>query len=244
MSDRTQPGTGSGKMTVKDIEARLDYLADFDIHNPEVYELLKQLAAIFIFQNKYVYGYSDIDAVCHDVAADTYMRMLSGRTKITHWIYYIGRSIKLSYITQQRAVEHEVITTEDNPELQKAVIDMCAGSSKSINNDFNHVFKVAFLENIDALIRQTMNGSRFKSESKEWWILYTDLCLSLYYDKPVYFRTPPYLKQYVPLLIRRFRELFVNSEFMEPVFDEDEDLPTLLFYDEQALKDSDKRRDI
>ena len=37
---------------------------------------------------------------------------------------------------------------------------------------------------------------------------------------------------------------FVNSEFMEPVFDEDEDLPTLLFYDEQALKDSDKRRDI
>jgi len=244
MDNEGQLKNSTSKMSVKEIEARLDYLAEFDIKNPEIYELLKQLATIFIFQNKYVYGYSDIDAVCHDVAADTYIRLLSGRTKITHWIYYIGRSIKLSYVTQQRSIEHEVIDTEDDPNLQKAVIDMCAGSSKSINNDFNHVFKIAFLENIDALIRRTMNESKFKTESKEWWILYTDLSLSLYYDKPVYFRTPDYLKLYVSLLICRFRELFVNSEFMEPVFDEDEDLPTLLFYDEQVLKETDKRRDI
>lgn len=244
MSNSELMSNNTSKMTVKDIEARLDYLAEFDLDNPEIYELLKQLAAIYIFQNKYVYGYSDIESVCHDVAADTYMRLLTGRTKITHWIYYIGRSIKLSYITQQRAVEHEVIDTQDDPKLQKAVIDMCAGSSKSINNDFNHVFKISFLENIDALIRQTMNESKFKSNSKEWWILYTNLCLSLYYDKVVYFRIPQHLKSYVPFLIHRFRELFINSEFMEPVFDEDEDLPTLLFYDEQALKETDKRRDV
>ena len=121
---------------------------------------------------------------------------------------------------------------------------MCAGSSKSITNDFNHVFRVSFLENIDVLIRKTMNESKFKPESKEWWIVYTDLCLSLYYDKEIYFRTPNYLKPHVPLLLRKFRELFINSEFMEPIFDEDEDLPTLLFYDEQIFKEADKRRDI
>lgn len=241
MNDNT---SNIAKLSVKEIETRLDYLIETDIHNPEIYELLKTLATIFIFQNKYVYGYSDIESVCHDVAADTYMRLLSGRTKITHWIYYIGRSIKLSYITKQRSVEHEVINTESDPNLQKAVIDMCAGSSKSITKDFNHVFRVSFLENIDVLIRQTMNESKFKSDSKEWWILYTDLSLSLFYDKPIYFRTPNHLKPYVLLLIHRFRELFINSEFMEPVFDEDDDLPTLLFYDEQIMKDTDKRRNV
>lgn len=89
----------SNKKSVKEIEEQLTYLSETDIKNPEIYELLKQLAAIFIFQNKYVYGYSDIDAVCHDVAADTWMRLLNNNTKISHWMYYIGRSIKLSYIT-------------------------------------------------------------------------------------------------------------------------------------------------
>lgn len=237
--------TPKTKKSVKEIEERLTYLAENDLNNPEIYELLKNLAIIYIFQNRYVYGYSDIDSVCHDVASDTYMRLLSGRTKITHWIYYIGRSIKLSYITQQRNIEHEVIDTNGDTELRKSVITMCSGSAKSFSNDFNHVYKISFLENIDTLIRQTLQESKFKQNSKEWWTLYTNLCLSLYYDKVVYFRIPDYLKSYVPLLIHKFRELFMNSEFLDHTFDEDEeDLPSLLFYDEQVIKDSDKRRDV
>ena len=61
MDNEGQLKNSTSKMSVKEIEARLDYLAEFDIKNPEIYELLKQLATIFIFQNKYVYGYSDID---------------------------------------------------------------------------------------------------------------------------------------------------------------------------------------
>jgi len=233
------------KDSVKEIEEKLTYLAQFDVQNPEIYTLIKQLAAIYIFQNRYVYGYSDIEAVCHDVAADTYMRVLTGRTEITRWMYYIGRSIKLSYVSRQRKVEHEVVDTEGDPLLRKALITMCAGSSKSISEDFNSIYKINFLQNIDALIRQTLNSTKFKADSKEWWTLYTNLCISLYYDKPVYFRITPQLKPYVKLLMNQFRELFMSSEFTEQIFDADEeDLPSLLFYDEQVVKETDKRRDI
>lgn len=238
-------GDTKSKQSVKEMEVRLTHLVETNIHDPEIYELLKKLAAIYIFQNRYVYGYSDVDAVCHDVAADTYMRVVTGKTHIEKWMYYIGKSIQLSYISNQRKVEHEVIETEGNPELQKAVIRMCAGSSKSISDDFNSVHKISFLENIDSLIRQTLNSSKFKSKSKDWWTLYTDLCLSLYYDKPIYFRTPPKLKPYVELLIHQFRESFLTSEFAEYTYNEEgEDLPGLIFYDEQAVKDGDRRRDV
>ena len=53
MNDNT---SNIAKLSVKEIETRLDYLIETDIHNPEIYELLKTLATIFIFQNKYVYG--------------------------------------------------------------------------------------------------------------------------------------------------------------------------------------------
>lgn len=237
--------TGKPKQSVKDIEERLTYLVETNISDPEIYELLKKLAAIYIFQNKYVYGYSDVESVCHDVAADTYMRVISGRTRIERWMYYIGRSIQLSYITNQRKIEHEVIDTDGNPELQKAVIRMCSASSKSISDEFNNVHKVSFLENIDSLIRQTLNSSKFKSGSIEWWTLYTNVCLSLYYDKLVYFRIPEKLKPYVDLLIHQFRESFLTSEFAEYSYDEEgEELPGLIFYDEQSVKDGDKRRDV
>ena len=240
------------KKSVKEIEEQLTYLAENDINNPEIYELLKQLAAIYIFQNKYVYGYSDVESVCHDVAADTYMRLLSGRTKITQWIYYIGKSIKFSYIEQQRRIEHEVIETEYNPETdnkrlidRSAVISMCAGSSKSFNQDFNAVHKITFLENIDSLIKEAMSKIKYKQNTKEWLTIYMNVCLSLYYDKITFFRITPDLEPYVSYTIAIFRELFVSSEFIKDVYDEeDEDLPSLIFYDEQLVKDTDKRRDI
>lgn len=232
-------------MNVKDIEARLSYLCENELNNPEIYELLKQLAAIYIFQNRYVYGYSDIDSVCHDVASDTYLRVLSGRTHITKWMYYIGKSIKYSYISKQRAIEHQIFETENNPGLRDAIITMCAGSSKSINDSFNNLQKISFLQNIDSLIRYVMNQTKFKPESKEWWTLYTNVCLSLYYDKVVYFRIEKKLRPYVDLLLHKFREAFLKSEFMENDFDTvDEDLPSLLFYDENVVKDVDRKRDV
>lgn len=235
----------NSKKSVKEIEEELTYLSKNDINNPQMYELLKQLAYIYIYQNKYVYGYSDVEAVCHDVAADTWMRLLSNKTEISHWMYYIGRSIKLSYVTKQRKIEHEVIETDDNPELRREVISMCTGSHKSFSDDFNTLHKVSFLENIDALIRETLMHSKFKQESKEWLWLYTNISLSLYYDKPVYFRLPNSLKPYVTFLIKQFKQRFIKSEFTQQLLSEhDDDLPSLLFYDELEVKDRDKRRDV
>lgn len=235
----------SSKNTVKDIEERLTYLSEYYIESPEIYELLKQLAKIYIFQNRYIYGYSDVEAVCHDVAADTWMRMRKGNTHITHWIYYIGRSIKLSYVKNQRRIEHEVVDTTGNPGLRDCVISMCAGSSKSFSEDFNSINKLTFLQNIDMLIRQVLSHTKFKQNSKDWLTLYTNVCMSLYNGKITYFRISEDLKPYVRLVLNQFRFEFVNSDFMQRGdTDCDEDLPTLLFYDEQLLKDKSSRKDV
>ena len=138
------------------MEERITELVENDINNPEIYTLLKQLAYICIYQNKYVYGYSDIESVCHDVAADTYMRVLQGKTTVTKWMYYIERSIQLSYINNQRKVEHEIINTREPSGDEKykrlkpvvdedAIISMSAGSAFSINNEFDRVKKTMFL---------------------------------------------------------------------------------------------------
>lgn len=233
------------KTSVKDIEAELTHLYETDINNPRIYELLKQLANIFIYQNGWIYGYSDRESVCHNVAADTYMRLLKGNTKITKWMYYISISIKRSYISAQKKIEHQIFDTSDNPELRKSIINMCTGSSKSFSDDFNSIYKVSFLENIDTIIRQAVNNTKFKSDSKEWLTIYTNVCLSLCYDKPVYFRISKELRPYVQLVINQFKDMFINSEFVKNIFDEeDEDLPSLLFYDEQSVKDTDRKRDV
>ena len=232
------------KRTVPEIEARLTELVETDIYNGEIYELLKQLAFIWVFQNKYTYGYSDIESVCHDVAADTYVRVLEGRTEITKWMYYIGRSLKLSYVANQKKVEHEVFDTNGNPQLREAVITMCAGSAKSISNTFTAVQKVTFLENIDALIRKAVSTTKFKRYSKEWWQIYTSVCISLNNNKIVYFRVDDKLKPYVQYVYDKFKDMFSKSEFMEPEYEAvEDDLPALMFYDEEVVKNVDKRRD-
>lgn len=241
------------RLTVPQIEERLSYLAVNDVRNPEIYDLLKQLASICIFQNKYIYGYSDIESVCHDVAADTYMRILQGRTEVTRWMYYVERSIQLSYINNQRKVEHEVINTQETEETGKkvkpivdeqAVMDMSASSAYSINKEFNRVKKSIFLDNIDSLIRQVLNNTKFKHGSKDWVSLYTSVTLSLYNNKLTYFRMSPEVKPYVRLVIVMLKKALLLSEFFTDEFEDTDNnkLPSLIFYDEQFFKDMERSK--
>ena len=90
-----------------------------------------------------------------------------------------------------------------------------------------------------------MGTTKFKKHSKEWLALYTSVTLSLYYNSLVYFRVTPELKPYVKLTITLFKKALLNSELFENEFDDAEnDLPSLVFYDEQLYKEADKRRDV
>jgi len=237
------------------MEERITELVENDINNSEIYTLLKQLAYICIYQNKYVYGYSDIESVCHDVAADTYMRVLQGKTTVTKWMYYIERSIQLSYINNQRKVEHEIINTREPSGDEKykrlkpvvdedAIISMSAGSAFSINNEFDRVKKTMFLQNIDSLLKEVMSHTKFKQGSVEYLSLFTSVSLSLYFNKLTYFRLDKALRPYVRLIIIMFKKALLVSEFFTNEFEaSDNDLPSLVFYDEQIYKEADKRRD-
>ena len=238
-------------MDVPQIEERLTYLCENDIKNGEIYELLKQLAAIFIFRNKWVYGYSDIDAVCHDVAADTYMRVLSGRTHITRWMYYVSRSIQLSYVSNQKKVEHQIIETVPDSQNSKptvsedAILAMSAGSAFSISDEFNRVKKLTFLQSIDSLVREAMSHTKFKQNSKDWLSVYTNVCLSLYRGQITHLRLKPALRPYIALIIIQFKELLLQSELFEDEFaDAENDLASNIFYDESMIKDVDKKYDV
>ena len=102
---------------ILEMEKRLDELVSNDIYNEEIYTILKDLAYIYIHQNKYTTGYNGIEDVCHDVASDIWMSVIGGR-KIKAWMFYIGKMIKISYIQNQKNIEHEVIDVSDDPCVQ------------------------------------------------------------------------------------------------------------------------------
>ena len=208
--------------SVLEIEKRLTYLVENDVNNEEIYILLKKLANIYINQNKYVYGYSGVEDVCHDVAADLWMSILQGR-RVNAWIYYIGKMIKLTYVKKQKELEHEIIDTRGDPIAKDSIKRMCAASAISCFSDFEDMSKNLFLDGVSELLEKTMSHTKFKKGSKDWLSLYTNLTLSLCNElenkKQTYFRLPDHLKPYVETVKEQYKKLFRNSGFNENLID-------------------------
>lgn len=229
--------------SVLSIEARLNELVATDPRNEEIYHLLKRLAEIFINKNKYVYGYNGVDEVVHDVASDVWISVLNGK-KIYAWSYYIGKMIKLTYITKQKQIEHEVINTIGDPDLEEGIINMCAGSSLSNIRQFDEMLSGLMLDNIDAMIRDVMKHIKFKEGTYEWLQLYTNVCINLvrsFDGEPLkYFKLDESLEHYVPLIIEQFKEKFRNSGFADSIMTGvDERLNVLEDYEERRKDDDD-----
>lgn len=225
---------------ILDIESRLTYLTENEPDNEEIYHLLKKLARTYINQNKFVYGYNGIEDVCHDVAADTWMAVRDGR-KIHAWIYYIGKMIKLSYVTKQRSIEHEVIETDGNPELRDEIKRMCAGSAMSFTRDFDIVQRNLMLDGISNMIEEVMKRCKFKRGSKEYFQLHTNVCINLVRlidgDEKVQFRIDDAVYQYLDIIINAFKKYFRNCGFTESIMDNvDADLEMHLCVDESYIR--------
>lgn len=231
---------------IVEMEERLTFLTENDPYNEEIYKLLKKLAYIYVNQNKFTYGYNGIDDVCHDVASDIWMSVLSGR-KIKAWIYYIGKMIKLTYVTKQKCLEHEIIDTEDDPTLRDSIKRMCASSSMSCTKEFDSMQRGLFLENINSLIEESMKHTKFKRGSKEYLALYTNVCINLVREaegkKPVRFRIDDSTYQYVDVVMKQFKKQFRNSGFRESIMDNVEtDLEMCLSVDETYIREGGKRK--
>lgn len=228
--------------SVISIEKRLTYLSENDPENEEMYELLKSLAGMYINQNKFVYGYNGVEDVCHDVAADVWMSVLSGK-RIHAWIYYIGKMIKLTYVTRQKKLEHEIIDADNDPLLRERIRRMCASSSMSCTKDFDDMERRLMLDNLSGMIRETMTKTKFKKGSKEWLSLYTNVCINLLNDlenKPrKFFRIDNYLVPYVGIVIEQFKKDFRNSGFTESIMDGvEQDLEMSVVADEVYMKEN------
>lgn len=221
-------GKKSRNKTILQIEERLSYLAENDPTNEEMYHLLKKLAYIYVNQNKFCYGYNGVEDVCHDVASDTWLNVLSGK-KIGAWIYYIGKMIKLSYVPKQKKLEHEFIDISEDPHLKEAIKTMSAASAISNMKDFDRMQRSLMIDQIGSIIKKTMEQIKYKEHTLEWLQIYINLCINLvriiYNEKPLYIRIPDHLIPYVDMAIEQFKKNFRNSGFTESIMDNvDEDL--------------------
>lgn len=205
-----------------------------------MYILLKKLAYIYVNQNKFVYGYNGVEDVCHDVAADVQMMVIEGK-RINAWMYYLGKMIKLTYVSAQKRLEHEVIEANYDPELKDTLKRMSAGSALSCKNDFDTVQRNLFLENAEYLLKETMESTKFSKGTKEWVSVYNNLALNLVRELdgevPTYFRLEASLQPHVNLAMNQFKKKFRNSGFMESLYDNvDEDLEMMLLQSDQFEK--------
>jgi len=221
-------GKKSRNKTILQIEERLSYLAENDPTNEEMYHLLKKLAYIYVNQNKFCYGYNGVEDVCHDVASDTWLNVLSGK-KIGAWIYYIGKMIKLSYVPKQKKLEHEFIDISEDPHLKEAIKNMSAASAISNMKDFDRMQRSLMIDQIGSIIKKTMEQIKYKGHTLEWLQIYINLCINLvriiYNEKPLYIRIPDHLIPYVDMAIEQFKKNFKKSGFTESIMDNvDEDL--------------------
>lgn len=219
------------------IESRLNELVATDPTNEEIYKLLKQLAYIYINQNKYVYGYSGIEDVCHDVAADVWMSVLEGR-QIGAWIYYIGRALKLSYIPKQKALEHQIIDASGDVRLQDNIRLMCSGSALSCISDFDAMQRGLLLDSVPGMIDDIMKHIKFKSGTKEYLAIYTNVCINLRRDldgqEPTYFRIDESLIPYVTMTIEAFKKSFRDCGFDDSLLSDYAQEYDVAFYDQDA----------
>lgn len=231
----------SRNVTILAMEERLNYLVENDIMNEEIYKILKNMAYIYIHQNKFSTGYNGIEDVCHDVASDIWITVINGR-KIKSWMYYIGKMLKLSYIQQQRNIEHQIIDTENDPNFKRSIKLMCAGSSMSFTNEFDEMERNLVLENIGSMIKSAMKNTKFKEKTYEYQALYSNVCINLLRELDgediIYFRLRDDLKPYVSIIIEQFKKDFRNSGFLESISDNvDEDLEMMITSDEVLMKD-------
>lgn len=236
--DDSKPKRNKG---IVQIEKRITELVETDIMNEEIYILLKKLAYIYINQNKFVYGYNGVEDVCHDVAADVWLAVINGRI-IKSWMYYIGKMIKMSYVSNQRKIEHEVIDTEYDPSYKHNIKVMCTGSSLSCIKDFDDMERNLVLDNVAGMILKTMSKTKFKSGTKEYLDLYTNVCINLVREldneEYIYFRIDDNIKPYVQIVIEQFKKDFRNSGFTESIADNvDDDLEMLITSDEALMKE-------
>lgn len=202
--------------SVKELEAELTDLVENDIDNENIYHILVKLANIYIQQNKYVYGYQGINEVCHDVASDVWMAVRGGR-KITSWMYYIGKMIKLSYVPHQKKIEHETIYTESEPIFVENVKRMCTSSAMSSEADFDTMERQFILESIPNMIRDAVMHGKFKYGTKEWDDVYTNMTLNLLREldgeDSKYFMLDTSMKPYVKVAIECFKNSFRSCGF-------------------------------
>lgn len=230
----------SRNKSITHIEERLTWLSENDPRSEEMYTLLKKLAYIYVNQNKFVYGYNGVEDVCHDVAADVQMMVIEGK-RINAWMYYLGKMIKLTYVSAQKRLEHEVIEVNYDPELKDTLKRMSAGSALSCKNDFDTVQRNLFLENAEYLLKETMESTKFSKGTKEWVSIYNNLALNLVREldgeAPTYFRLEASLQPHVTLAMNQFKKKFRNSGFMESLYDNvDEDLEMMLLQSDQFEK--------
>lgn len=201
-------------MKQADIEKKLTKLQDEDPTNPEIYNLLVKLIRNMLISQNWLLSPMDFDNVVHDTAADIFMKVYNRVYHVELWRALAYRMLKLTYVKKQREISFsQVFETNNDPIVKEKIYNTCASYINDSEKEFAIAENKAYLRDMRKIIKQTLDESKFDENSVEYLSIYMSVCLSLLYNRDVYFHVSDAYKPFVHILSQNVKQKFSESDF-------------------------------
>lgn len=185
---------------ITDLGDKINKMADEDVNNPEIYELLREIVYRGIYGK--VYDKVTEDIIITEMAGDLYLKLIDG-IRFEYWHSYINKWF-YSYIKEFKEYNNkQYFNMEGDPEVVYSMVDLFSGSFSLCNFDqvnFSEVTNLDFIEYLPkAMKEQVYQLSRY-SDSTINLNLYISVLMSFIRDLPCSYRLGKKELNYVNLI--------------------------------------------
>ena len=141
-----------------DIEKEIKVLVKTDVTDPKLFDLIRELCILWLYRNQKCNSYADAEEIGTILAEFLYLRLYEPDKQQVHsWIGYIANSYQYAIKEWRKTQASEIIETKGNEKLEKAVLQMCAGSTID-NEDISKMYSWGYLNNLSGVINSVMGG--------------------------------------------------------------------------------------
>ncbi len=220
-------------LNFKQTEKELTEMVEKDKDNPEIYKKIKDLTFNYLYNvlkpGSELYDY---DTIACDIAADIFLRLKKG-AKISYWLNYISRILKLYYLRDYQKKNWSVVIDTAGSATLEDSLQQCFVDKSVKKNPINNSLNIIYLEQFEKILNNVLYNSKFNFNSKERLNLQISILLTLLNNKITYFHIEEYLYPYIPILIAQLKTEIINSGlFIEDNVKSTLELDPLLINDE------------
>lgn len=198
-------------LNFKQTEKELTEMVEKDKDNPEIYKKIKDLTFNYLYNvlkpGSELYDY---DTIACDIAADIFLRLKKG-IKISYWLNYISRILKLYYLRDYQKKNWSVVIDTSGSATLEDSLQQCFVDKSIKKNPINNSLNIIYLEQFEKILNKVLYNSKFNFNSKERVNLQISILLTLLNNKVTYFHIEEYLYPYIPILIAQLKSEIINS---------------------------------